>query len=99
MEGFLEAGPQLALQLSMLVQGKTSQSKKIVWERHIGQYGSNATLGYDDYEDVTTLEPILTTISNFTSELDLTEEPGDLQIFGRVYNEGTGLGRRTAHFV
>ena len=89
MEGFLEAGPQLALQLSMLVQGKTSQSKQILWERHIGQYGgANITALasiYEDYEDVTTLEPFAA--SNMTDLADLPE-PGQLQIFGRVYNEG-----------
>ena len=91
MEGFLEAGPQLALQLSMLVQGKTSQSKQILWERHIGQYGgANITALasiYEDYEDVTTLEPFA---SNMTDLADMPE-PGQLQIFGRVYNEGNSL--------
>ena len=89
MEGFLEAGPQLALQLSMLVQGKTSQSKQILWERHIGQYGGANTSAlmasvYEDYENMTTLEPLA---SNMTDLADMPE-PGQLQIFGRVYNEG-----------
>jgi len=88
MEGFMEAGPQLALQLSMLVQGATSQSKRILWERHIGSYGTvmedgtpvNVTFQTPAESDYTV------DISNFTLAEDAME-PGCLQIFGRIYNE------------
>ena len=87
MEGFLEAGPQLALQLSLLLQGSTSHSKRILWERHIGDYSlaiSNET--YDqDSDDVTTIAS--TNQQPYNASDDLIQ-PGSLQIFGRVYDEG-----------
>ena len=89
----MEAGPQLALQLSMLVQGATSQSKRILWERHIGSYGAvmedgtpvNVTFQTPAESDYTA------DISNFTLA-EGSMEPGSLQIFGRVYNEGNHHG-------
>ena len=84
----MEAGPQLALQLSMLVQGATSQSKRILWERHIGSYGTVMENDGTDGVNVTFQTPAESDYYTADISNSTLAEPGSLQIFGRVYNEG-----------
>jgi len=90
MEGFLEAGPQLALQLSLLLQGSTSQSKQILWERHIGHYPaaslppdslsslSNETIILDQEQLSTITAAGLNAFGNDVNGTDLFNAAGDV---------------------
>ena len=78
LEGFIEAGPQLALQLSLLFQGGWGMSSKLVMEPIMPEM----TLDNDTSEMTTTMLPE-TTIPPFYEERNES-----LVIFDRLYTKG-----------
>ncbi len=84
LQGFVEAGPQFALQLSLLFQGRWGESSKAVLEPIIPSV-TLAPFQLDNSDLVTT------TIDPFqldsAEELNSTTSAG-LMIFDRVYDEG-----------
>jgi hypothetical protein len=73
----VEAGPQLALQLSLLLKGGWGESSKLVIE---------PILFLED-EITTTVLPEMTTTIQSVAEIT-TSADRSLQIFDRVYDEG-----------
>lgn len=73
----MEAGPQLALQLSLLLKGGWGESSKLVIE---------PILFLED-EITTTVLPEMTTTIQSVAEIT-TSADRSLQIFDRVYDEG-----------
>ena len=74
LEGFIEAGPQLALQLSLLFQGGWGESSKLVMEPIMPE------LTFDNETDMTTTMLPETTILPFYEEKNES-----LVIFDRLY--------------
>lgn len=87
LEGFVEAGPQFALQLSLLLQGRWGESSVSVLEPIIPQLNiSVETTNINDEEDqMTTSIPFTTTLSTTEDEIYLN---GSLKIFDRIYDQG-----------
>ena len=74
LEGFVEAGPQFALQLSLLLQGRWGESSQSVLEPIID-------ITMEDNEELT--DQITTTWMPL-----LQEQNQSLKIFDRIYDQG-----------
>ena len=90
LEGFIEAGPQFALQFSLLLRGHWSQSSRFVIEPVIPKH-------FQVEEETTTTEIITTILPSYYDDksfaVDTTTETVatnnlSLTIFDRYYGEG-----------
>ena len=79
LEGFVEAGPQLALQLSLLFKGHWSQSSQMVLDP------IKERIREEEDFITTTLAPSVETTSYY---VETTTTDPSLVLFDRVYSEG-----------
>lgn len=99
MQGFLESGPQVTLQLSLLFRGYTSKSKQMLINPYLYasiNESSHHLIGQEDYNDdydyddaipaATTLQPILYEGSDFKGTTELPK--GSMEMFGHIYDKG-----------
>ena len=79
MQGFLESGPQVTLQLSLLFYGSSSKSKHMLIEPHLPSHINQSIFDPIDAYDETDLDyDLLTTLNGSSDSID---------IFGRVYDK------------
>ena len=95
LEGFVEAGPQFALQFSLLLKGRWGESSKSVIDPIIAPITITPLNLYEDE----TVDHITTTLATNVDGNDVlqpimeydTLNNGSLQIFDRIYSEGKTL--------
>lgn len=83
-EGFVEAGPQLALQLSLLLKGSWAESSFLVIGPVLSEYLPEQNETEMEMEITTTMLPMTTILP--TEELNEDVHNGSLVIFDRVYD-------------
>ena len=84
MQGFLESGPQVTLQLSLLLYGSSSRSKQMLIEPHLP-----SSINQSIFDPIYNKEYVVDEYIQVYDLLSTRNETSDtIEIFGRIYDQG-----------